>query len=156
MTELCSNSLEFDSYARYHNYTLENAIECKQAREKHFKEADLLYIMGSLLHVGEKINSILGKSYRALFKTYKIYLSTEGYVKLYPFQLVGIANNSLIRTQEDLATNSSMEVEVNLTPKKGGEEERSRNYKDDLKDLALLIIQLILLNKDQSMGTPSK
>lgn len=105
--------------------------------------------MGSLLQVGEKVNNILGKSYKGLFKTYKVYLSTEGYIKLYPFQLVGIAGNSLIRIQEENLTNSSslQEVEVNITPKKGGEEERTRNYKDDLKDLALLIIKLVLLSK---------
>ena len=55
--------------------------------------------MGSLLQVGEKINSVLGKSYRAIFKTYKVYLSTEGYVKVYPFQLVPIAANSPTRAQ---------------------------------------------------------
>jgi hypothetical protein len=47
-------------------------------------------------------------------------------------------------------------VEVNITPKKGGEEERTKNYKDDLKDLALLIIQLVLLSKQDNLGTPSK
>lgn len=48
-----------------------------------------MYIMGNLLQVGEKINSTLGKSYKGLFKAYKVYLSTEGYIKLYPFQLIG-------------------------------------------------------------------
>jgi hypothetical protein len=43
-----------------------------------------------------------------------------------------------------------------MTPKKGGEEERSKNYKDDLKDLAVLIIQLILLNKKEDLGSPRK
>jgi hypothetical protein len=78
--------------------------------------------MGSLLQVGGKINNILGKSYKGLFKAYKVYLSTEGYIKIYPFQLVGIAGNNLIHIQEDLVTNSSslQEVEVNITPKKGG------------------------------------
>jgi hypothetical protein len=55
--------------------------------------------MASLLQVGEKISSVLGKSYRAIFKPYKVYLSTEGYVKIYPFQLVPIAGNSLTRAQ---------------------------------------------------------
>jgi hypothetical protein len=104
--ELCSNTLEFDSYARYHNYTLEDAIDCKLNREKHFKEADLFYIMINLLQVGEKLNNILGKTYKGLFKVYKVYLSTEGYVKLYPFQLMAIAGPNLIRFQEDSTTNS--------------------------------------------------
>ncbi len=107
MIDLCSNTLEFDSYGRYHNYTLENAIACKLEREKHFKEADLFYIMDSLLKVGDKLNNILGKSYKGLFKPYKVYLSTEGYVKMYPFQLVGIAGNSLIHLQEDVTSNGS-------------------------------------------------
>lgn len=108
--------------------------------------------------MGEKVNNILGKSYKGLFKTYKVYLSTEGYIKIYPFQLVGIAGNTLIRIQEDLTTNSStfQEVEVDTTPKKGGEEERTRNYKNDLKDLGMLIIQLVLLNKGEDFSTLNK
>jgi hypothetical protein len=47
-------------------------------------------------------------------------------------------------------------VEVNLAPKKSGEAERSRNYKDDLKDLALLIIQLVLLSRQEETGSASK
>lgn len=106
MIDLCSNTLEFDSYGRYHNYTLEEAIGCKVDKQRHFKEADLFYIMTSLLQVGEKLNNILGKSYKGLFKPYKVYLSTEGYIKIYPFQLVGIGGNSLLRIQEDVTTNS--------------------------------------------------
>jgi hypothetical protein len=47
-------------------------------------------------------------------------------------------------------------LEVNLTPKKNGEEDRTKNYKDDLKDLAVLMIQLILLSKKDDFGSPSK
>jgi hypothetical protein len=55
--------------------------------------------MGNLLEVGQKLNSILGKSYKDLFKLYKVYLSTEGYIKLYPFQLMPIATTNLTRLQ---------------------------------------------------------
>lgn len=43
---------------------------------------------------------------------------------------------------------------MSITPKKGREEERTRTYKDDLKDLATVIIQLILLNKQADLGSP--
>lgn len=115
--------------------------------------------MLNLLQVGEKITNTLGKTYKGLFKAYKVYLSTEGYIKLYPFQLMGIGMQTITRLQEDTATNDSMqlqEVEINVTPKKNGEEDRTKNYKDDLKDLAILVIQLILLSKKDDFGSPSK
>lgn len=43
--------------------------------------------MSSLIGVGSKITVILGKGFKGIFKTYKIYLSTEGYIRMYPFHL---------------------------------------------------------------------
>ena len=78
--------------------------------------------MGNLLQVGEKLNNILGKNYKGLFKLYKVYLSTEGYIKIYPFQLFGIGGIHQVKLQEDAVTNSdNVEIEVNITPKKGRE-----------------------------------
>lgn len=46
--------------------------------------------MTSLIGVGSKINQFLGKEYIGIFRSYKIYLSTEGYIKVYPVELLTI------------------------------------------------------------------
>lgn len=43
--------------------------------------------MSSLLGVGSKIAAILGKGFKGIFKTFRVYLSTEGYIRMYPFHL---------------------------------------------------------------------
>jgi hypothetical protein len=43
--------------------------------------------MSSLLGVGNKIATILGKGFKGIYKAHKIYLSTEGYIRIYPFHL---------------------------------------------------------------------
>ena len=94
--DLCSNSILFDVYARYHNYTLENAIQCKISNNKMFRDADLFYIMMSLIEVALRVSQILDRNYLGLFRTDKIYLSTDGYIKIYPFRL---AQSNLIAQQ---------------------------------------------------------
>ena len=88
--DLCSRTVCFDSYAIYHNYTLKQAIQCKIEANRQFKEEDLLYVMGNLLTVGDKITSVMGPGYRGLFRASNIFLSFEGYIKVYPFTLVPI------------------------------------------------------------------
>lgn len=85
--ELCSNSICFDAYAKYHNYTLENAINCKRALNKNFREADLLYVLTCLTSVLSRFNKVCGDHYKGVFQSDKVYLSTEGYIKMYPFHL---------------------------------------------------------------------
>lgn len=45
-----------DSYARYHNYTIDKAIQCKRTNNKMFRDCDLLYIFNCLAEVGKKIS----------------------------------------------------------------------------------------------------
>ena len=100
----------FDSYARYHNYTLQQAIRCKIEAGKQFKEADLLYVMGNLLTVGDKVVSVMGPGYRGLFKAHNIFLSTEGYVKVYPFTLNPINSIAALEdTSQSVSSNSEYE-----------------------------------------------
>ena len=52
-----------------------------------FRDADLYYILMSLVDVGSKINQIKNIPYLGLFRANKIYLSTEGFIKIYPFKI---------------------------------------------------------------------
>lgn len=66
-----------------------------------FRDADLFYIMMSLIEVGSRVAQALDKNYFGLFRTDKIYLSTEGFIKIYPFRLAQmnlIAHHSLEET----------------------------------------------------------
>lgn len=66
-----------------------------------FRDADLFYIMMSLVEVGYRVAQVLDKNYLGLFRTDKIYLSTDGYIKIYPLRLVQsnfIAHQSMEET----------------------------------------------------------
>ena len=74
--DLCSKTICFDSFARYHNYTLDQAIRCKLEANRQFKEGDLLYVLGNLLTVGQRLAAVMGKGYRGVFRAQNIFLST--------------------------------------------------------------------------------
>jgi len=144
--DLCSNSILFDVYARYHNYTLENAIHCKIANNKMFRDADLFYIMMALIDVGARVSKVLDKPYYGFFKTEKIYLSTDGFIKIYPFRL---AQANLMTQQSLEETSNGSELEAGQTHNKHHSEHLKTN-KSDIKDLAIVMAQLCLLcTKDQ-------
>jgi len=63
-----------------------------------FRDADLIYIMMSLIEVAIRVSQVLDRNYLGLFRTDKIYLSTEGFIKIYPFRLV----QSNLMTQQSL------------------------------------------------------
>lgn len=46
-----------------------------------------------LLKAGDKFKDLGGKHYLGIFKCDKIYLSTDGRIKIYPFHLASINNN---------------------------------------------------------------
>lgn len=113
--DLCSNSIIFDVYARYHNYTLENAILCKLANNKMFRDSDLFSILTGLIDVGCRVAQALDKPYHGLFRTDRIYLSTDGFIKVYPFRL---AQPNLIAQQTLEETSNGSEIEVNQSHNK--------------------------------------
>lgn len=88
--ELCSNLLCFDVYAKYHNFNLIDAIHSKINHKKNFPEPNLLYILLCLVSAGVKFKDAGGKQYFGVFKCDKVYLTTEGYIKIYPFHLPSI------------------------------------------------------------------
>lgn len=63
------------------------AIHRKLKRNKRFKEADFFYVLASLLHIWKHINQFLTHKYVELFNIKNVFLSPEGYVKMYPFPI---------------------------------------------------------------------
>lgn len=68
-------------YTNYYNFTLSMAIAKKKATRNNFSEADLLYLLHSLLDALTALrrNGLLF----GMFRTDSIYLSPEGHLKLY-------------------------------------------------------------------------
>lgn len=77
-----------DSYARYHNYTIEDGIKCKRKNTKMFRDCDLLYIFNCLVEVGNKVSALTGNTYLGMFQSHRLFFSTEGFLKVYPFKLL--------------------------------------------------------------------
>ncbi len=59
-----------------------------------FRDGDLLYIFSSLVDVASKVSTVLERHFIGLFRANKVYLSTEGYIKIYPFRLMAQSTNS--------------------------------------------------------------
>ncbi len=53
---MCIKKIALELYSRYYNCTLEMGILRKLQRNKRFKEADLFYILSSLLEIWKHIN----------------------------------------------------------------------------------------------------
>jgi hypothetical protein len=73
---LCSDAIIVESYARYHNYTLHNAINNKKKCRKMFKDGDLMYVFSSLADAAQRISKYTDSNYLGLFKATKVFLST--------------------------------------------------------------------------------
>lgn len=72
-----------------------------------FRDADLFYIVMGLADVGCRMGQVLDKPYVGLFRTDRIYLSTDGFIKIYPFRL---AQPSLMTQQSLEETSNGSEV----------------------------------------------
>ena len=84
---MCSETIVIDHYAKFYNYTLVNAIENKKNRRKMFRNEDLLYIMGSMVDIALILQEKSSQEYWNLFRSDKVFLSTEGFIKVYPFRI---------------------------------------------------------------------
>ncbi len=84
---MCIQKLHLDIYAKYYNYTLHMAIDSKIKRLKRFREGDLVYILFALLSVGRTYESILSNQFCGWFNLNNVYMTPEGFVKVYPFPL---------------------------------------------------------------------
>ena len=140
----------------------------KLKRNKRFKEADLFYVLMSLLAIWRHLTKQVNGKYIALFNLRNVYLSPEGYVKMYPFPITLDYVSSPLRPKKSLSlarTNSiveSEEVEVVITPKKVGKVDsrllfdtpsqvpRQLTENDSLRDIGVILLQLVLLNKESN------
>lgn len=84
---MCIQKISLNIYAKYYNYTLEMAVLSKLKRNLRFREVDLLYILVCLLSIGRAVSEVIGRQYCGWFSLNNIYLSPEGFVKVYPFPL---------------------------------------------------------------------
>ena len=143
-----------DAYARYHNYTLRHALHCKQKNQKMFRDADLLYILDSLAAAAHTLTPPdLHHPYQGLFRDHRVFLSTEGFLKVYPFRL----HTSPHASQLSLAETSQESVDVDYEPP---EKEKShgcfRTGLSDLRDLGFLSAQLCLLESKEELEKLSR
>ena len=84
---MCIKKIGLEIYTRYYNHTLEMAIMRKINRVRRFKEADVFYVAKSLLDIWSHISEVMNGRYVQLFNLKNVYLSPEGYVKMYPFPI---------------------------------------------------------------------
>lgn len=84
---MCIQKISLDIYAKYYNYTLDMAVASKLKRFLKFREADLTYVLFSLLSVGKAFNLMMGGQSSGWFNLKNIYITPEGHIKIYPFPL---------------------------------------------------------------------
>jgi hypothetical protein len=108
---MCTQTTVLNSYARYHNYTLKDAIACKLRCAKMFRDEDLLYMFIALSGVGSLLHMALEHNYIGAFKADRVYLSTEGYVKVYPFRL---ARPNTAVSQDETSNGSDLGVNMSF------------------------------------------
>lgn len=78
---MCIKDTKVHTFCNYYNFTLKQAIDKKKVRDSRFSEAELSYIMSCLLDLAVYLKSsgiVLGD-----YRSDKIFLSPEGYIKVY-------------------------------------------------------------------------
>ena len=82
---MCIKHKKIHTFCNYYNFTLESAIEKKKLQDSLFPETELVYIMGCLLDISHYLQKY-GISV-AEYRTRSIYLSPEGYIKIYLLEM---------------------------------------------------------------------
>ena len=82
---MCIKHKSLHTFCHYYNFTLEGAIEKKKMMDRGFSESELVYILGCLLEAGHHLEQ-QGICYGD-YRTPSLYLSPEGYVKLYLLEI---------------------------------------------------------------------
>lgn len=135
------------TYCNYYNFTLAQAIQKKKTTRNYFTEADLLYIMHSLVDTIAYLRQY--KLAFGLFRTDSVYLSPEGHVKLYLLDLD--AENKHSAYYRVLAESNKL-TEYNLAPeqlvsmRKLEYETQYNIYKADLFAVGMIMLELITLD----------
>ena len=156
---MCIKKISLEFYTRYYNHTLEMAIMKKVERNRRFKEADIFYVFRALLDIWKHISEELNGKYVELFNLKNVYLSPEGFVKMYPFPIEIDFVSSPLKPRRKKGLGSileSEEVQVEVSPKKVQRSAsinspykivRQLSDKDSLKDIGIILYQLVFLNK---------
>lgn len=82
---MCIKDTKIHTFCNYYNFTLRQGIEKKKLRESRFNEQELAYIMVCLLDLAVYLKNcglVIGD-----YRSDRIFLSPQGYVKLYSIQL---------------------------------------------------------------------
>lgn len=142
-----------DLYASYYNHTLENTIDIKLKRSLRFKEGDLFYILDSLLSVASIMHEKLGKIYTGLFSLKDVFISPDGFIKIYPYPIEFEVASKVggMRKAHSYTESGNEELVLHLSRKTSdttSSPQKEKNEKDDLKEIGLILLQLILLNKN--------
>lgn len=140
------------------------AIERKILRGKRFKESDIFYVLKSLIDIWKFISENVYNKYVSLFNINNVFLSPEGYVKIYPFPIdLNFVSSPLKPSGKFIRSNSLMEneeVQVEFSPKKSSTITSEHNIssprklikqineKDNLRDIGIILLQLVTLNKN--------
>lgn len=103
---MCIKKVSLEIYTRYYNHTLEMAIQRKLKRNKRFREPDFFYVLSSLLNIWKHINEFLSNKYLEIFNIKNVFLSPEGYVKMFPFPIDIDFVSSPLKPKKHSATHS--------------------------------------------------
>jgi hypothetical protein len=107
-----------------------------------FRDSDLVYVLSSLIEVGALMAANTKRLYLGVFKANRIYLSTEGFIKIYPFR---VHTPSIISQQSLAETSQESDIEVSSASREYEKEESYKTNQTDHRDLAFLMAQLCLL-----------
>ncbi len=80
-THMCIKDKKTHTFCNYYNFNLAEAIKKKKQQQSIFTESELVYIMCCLADAGQYLSKFgisLGE-----YRPENIYLSPEGYIKLY-------------------------------------------------------------------------
>lgn len=118
-----------------------------------FRDSDLLYVLISLSEVGVLMAANSKRLYLGVFKAFRIYLSTEGFIKIYPFRI-----NTLTTISQQSLEETSQESEIDLSSasREYDKDDTYKTNRSDLKDIAFLLAQLCLLENKCDLEAMTK
>ena len=87
-------TVRIDYYATYYGIELRDVIENRKSQDRRFEQGEILYVAKSLINFGAYLQSnscpyVLGhKIAFGMYKSKNIFMSDNGYVKMYLFHML--------------------------------------------------------------------
>jgi hypothetical protein len=146
--QLCIKNQQVHTYVHYYNYNLAQAISKKQHTKFYFGEGDLLFIMHCLVGLVQELQKY-GIS-KAGYRSEDVYLSPEGYVKVYLLDVEEDNKHSCyftVMSEREKLGEYLLAPEQLLGVSRWELEAKFDQYKADLYAIGLLMVELITLDQ---------